>query len=524
MFSSEFVNGALSMYPIDLSNRQTNSERIDFKSVKYPPRGIFLQGDGTLINVRDVIATNRIWFSSNNTGGADPYGNFTYIAIGPSNTSSVACTTRFKAVCSQSYLNVFNNNSGKICEFCAPGAACSVNGLFTPYADRGFLPCFPESACPGMENQICSIGRTGIRCATCKNGFYKFQEQCIPCTTQPSILVSLIIVAIVIGGLLQVIAFEAYTKGPSMGLLNITINFIQTILIIRNFRLSWPAELVQILDYLSFVKLTIDYSSLECLVADEAITFNYSFKMKVSLVVPFILLIVLVLCMGIWKIIVKLSEVVKQRHRSKSTDFEQSSLISLIKNYNMLLSFMFISLAQSSLGLFDCSLEVDQYYYLDSDLSLKCFGKWWWSDFSLAVVAVIAYVMGIPFYFFMLHICSHQTYYKSYGWIKMKSLTQQIFEADKLFQPQFQFFIFIQYIQKLLLAILDMFFTRSAVRLHNLECFGDAINGHVFFGSIAGTSLSIRNLKNRCAKVVLDYAYSVYNIWISVYSITLWVL
>ncbi|KAI9137199.1 hypothetical protein BKA69DRAFT_943077 [Paraphysoderma sedebokerense] len=172
VFSSEFVSGVMNLYPIDLSNRQANSERINFKIVKYPPKGIFLLGNGTLINEGEAIASNRIWFTSNNTGGADPYGNFTYIAIGPSNTSSVACTTRFKAVCSQSYLNVFNNNSGRICEPCAPGAVCSVNGLFTPYADRGFwrsshdntyLPCFPESACPGMANQICSTGRTGIR-------------------------------------------------------------------------------------------------------------------------------------------------------------------------------------------------------------------------------------------------------------------------------------------------------------------------------------------------------------------------
>ncbi|KAI9137186.1 hypothetical protein BKA69DRAFT_942489 [Paraphysoderma sedebokerense] len=140
-----------------------------------------------------------------------------------------------------------------------------------------------------------------------------------------------------------------------MGLLSITINFIQTILIIRNFRLSWPTELVQVLDYLSFVKLNIDYSSPECLVADESITFNYSFKMKLSLLVPFILLVALGLCMIIWKTILKLSDMV-HRSRSKPKSYRQGGLVSFIKNFNMLLSIVFISLAFGSLAYVYCFL------------------------------------------------------------------------------------------------------------------------------------------------------------------------
>ncbi|KAI9137200.1 hypothetical protein BKA69DRAFT_1099766 [Paraphysoderma sedebokerense] len=43
----------------------------------------------------------------------------------------------------------------------------------------------------------------------------------------------------------------------------------------------------------------------------------------------------------------------------------------------------------------------------------------------------------------------------------MKSFSQQIFKSDKL--PQFQYFVFIQFIQKLLLDVVDMFFTRYVV-------------------------------------------------------------
>ncbi|KAI9138999.1 hypothetical protein BKA69DRAFT_701786 [Paraphysoderma sedebokerense] len=248
---------------------------------------------------------------------------------------------------------------------------------------------------------------------------------------------------------------KAKMSGASFGIINLTINFMQTILIIRNFQLEWPEQLMAVVDMVAIVNFNIEYAGPECF--SDLYVFDYPLKMKISLLIPFALIGVVGLCAATWAGISKLNRLIRKTKVQESNNYQ---LISGVKFYNVLLSVTFITVAQNSLALFDCTYEADGNYYLDADPSLICFQDWWYRDLGIAIAAVLLYVFGIPVYFFMIYYTSQQAKYTGPTWTSLKNFSTKILHADRLFHPQHQYFVFIQFMQKIVFVLINMFFTR----------------------------------------------------------------
>ncbi|KAI9138996.1 hypothetical protein BKA69DRAFT_1088497, partial [Paraphysoderma sedebokerense] len=244
--TSDFLLGNSDTFPISLI-RENNSERVTFEIVQTPTRGRLVNQDRQMLQAGTELKTSKLYLVSGNQGGRTPYDRFSYIARGPANTSSQPCDVEFTVDCPQSnYLNIFNS-SGNICVPCPSGAICSIDGRFDPYATRGFwrspndnyLPCAPDIACPGAQNGTCAEGYKGIRCAQCEFGYYKLNNRCLKCNENAQQSTILILLTVFVGAIALLILSRAQMSGAGFGIINLTINFVQTILIIRNFELEW---------------------------------------------------------------------------------------------------------------------------------------------------------------------------------------------------------------------------------------------------------------------------------------------
>ncbi|KAI9140156.1 hypothetical protein BKA69DRAFT_536324 [Paraphysoderma sedebokerense] len=172
---------------------------------------------------------------------------------------------------------------------------CSSDGRFLPYAAKGywkvkdprylFLPCSPPAACPGSTSQICAEGYSGVRCGECQRGYYRQLTNCLSCQQSMQLAVVLI-AAFLILRLICIYCLINHTRlgGPTFGIVSITLNFFQTIAIIREVNLKWPDEIRTVLDKFSLAMLNIEFLSPECFVADG--TLNYSSRLKIILALP----------------------------------------------------------------------------------------------------------------------------------------------------------------------------------------------------------------------------------------------
>ncbi|KAI9139099.1 hypothetical protein BKA69DRAFT_1087531, partial [Paraphysoderma sedebokerense] len=259
----------------------------------------------------------------------------------------------------------------------------------------------------------------------------------------------------VVGPVVLVISHR-FGNGPSFGVVSIAINFAQTILILRQLQLDWPPEFHAVINAISIINFNIDVASPECYLFNESL--NFSLKLKLSLVVPFILI-------AISSFIVIIEPIVAIfffRRSQKTIDSEEISRpVRFARIVNILLLFVYMNVATNSLALFDCTLENDGRSYLDADRSLICYEEWWRQDLLVAAPAVCIYVLGIPLYFSLMSYASTQTTTSNAFWARLRRVSSKIMTQDNLFERKYQFFTVIQLSQKLIMVMINMFLTRK---------------------------------------------------------------
>ncbi|KAI9137008.1 hypothetical protein BKA69DRAFT_68271 [Paraphysoderma sedebokerense] len=270
--------------------------------------------------------------------------------------------------------------------------------------------------------------------------------------------------------------FKVVQSGPGLGLASILVNFLQTILVIRDLQLKWTLTFHSVLNVLSVINFNVDLVSPECFITTES--FRFSLKMKLVLLIPIILVSILALFVVLHSpplayIFSKLKRMVtltKGNSRSSSgvvsrqiippAEAQRSRVFMAVRAFNLILSVLYIMVATQSLALFDCTKEADNYLYLDADVSLRCYENWWWKDFPLAVAAVIVYVIGIPVYYFCLFYILYQNKHRSPRWQRWKKIIQKVQDTEYAFlKPEYQYFVFLQIIFKLAIIAVRMFFT-----------------------------------------------------------------
>ncbi|KAI9143132.1 hypothetical protein BKA69DRAFT_205483 [Paraphysoderma sedebokerense] len=279
----------------------------------------------------------------------------------------------------------------------------------------------------------------------------------------PSIIV-ISVFLIIFGSLYFVRQMKIYKL--SFAFMNILVNFLQTVWMLRKVRLDWPPELLAIIDYLNFLNFNVELVSPECLIKSEL---NFSQKTRIVLAIPIVLAVFIIWSMAILMVvkgIMRLKGGGSQRvtplklPANPSVGSRTNFILRLMKLFNIALSILYVNLAAKSLSLFDCTLESDGKAYLDDDVSLVCYTDWWYRDLPINVAAVIVYAIGIPLYFGLLSFLYCQSRYRGPSWENWRHISRTIMQGDGDFKPQYQYFIVIQLLHKLAIVSISIFFSR----------------------------------------------------------------
>ncbi|KAI9140376.1 hypothetical protein BKA69DRAFT_526092 [Paraphysoderma sedebokerense] len=347
--------------------------------------------------------------------------------------------------------------------------------------DTAFLPCNPKESClgNGSASAECAAGYTGTRCGECESGYYRLFQTCRTCTTAVPdwVLPILFLLGIFVLGAVAVLL----RKGPSSGLLNIGLNFIQ-IITIFDYTLEFSPILRSTLQILTVSQFNVEISAPECLLTKAHITDTYDirFKFTFSLILPALLLglcslIAIVNSYPIiWfcnRVIGAVAGVFQSMRGRKTSKFcspkeemiarQSRSVLQSLQIFNMLLGIIYIMLVNYSLTIFDCTLQPDQNFYLDSQPNAKCYEDWHPEYSKLGIVAIVLYVLGIPFYFGTLLFFFYQSKFFTPNWNRAREIASHVLDiSNSYFKEGHQYFIVIQLIRKLLIVSIKLFLER----------------------------------------------------------------
>ncbi|KAI9138592.1 hypothetical protein BKA69DRAFT_1177266, partial [Paraphysoderma sedebokerense] len=213
-------------------------------------------------------------------------------------------------------------------------------------------------------------------------------------------------------------------------------------------------EFYAVLGWLSAINLNIEFTAPECFVGDFI---SYGQKLRVTLLLPIFLIVITVLLSSLIRAIGWIR--FKLRRSNNSPPRSDQSKNDIFQSVNAILLFLYTTVATSSLGHFDCQLDVDGNYYLNRDASLKCYDSAWNADLPFVILAVCIYVVGIPLYFSVMFYFMYQKRRDSKFWNDARLFASRIMIFDKFYHPDRQFFVLFNLLQKLALVVAGVFFT-----------------------------------------------------------------
>ncbi|KAI9139311.1 hypothetical protein BKA69DRAFT_1086439 [Paraphysoderma sedebokerense] len=318
------------------------------------------------------------------------------------------------------------------------------------------------NACPGNPFLPCSVGYEGTRCGRCSPGYYRFTDGCHKCGEQSGAIQYVIIGCILVfvaSAFIFVLRISREKRGATFGLVSILVNFIQTILLLRQMRLNWPEAILTVFSWLSFINFNVELAGPECLVTEQS--FDFSFKMKLSLSIPLIVLSIALLMPGVTYLI---NLVKPNAMGNPDGNSDDKTLVRVVKAYMSVLSLLFVHVATSSLALFDCTQEADNLSYLDSDPSLRCYEPWYYRDLPYGYAGLCLYVLGIPLQSLIVSYAAHRARTDPSNSDSIRNrfplFCQKIMDSSHEFKEDYQFISVLQLFQKLFMVVVNIFFTR----------------------------------------------------------------
>ncbi|KAI9146214.1 hypothetical protein BKA69DRAFT_3655 [Paraphysoderma sedebokerense] len=257
-------------------------------------------------------------------------------------------------------------------------------------------------------------------------------------------------------GLLLVLLQRFGVYKISFTTMNILINFLQTIWILRNMRLDWPQDLLEVLQHINFFAINIEIVAPECVIQAPL---SFSQKLRIVFALPICLLGLSILIASMTSFITTMRKSradcrkgtlpldPRQRERAAVTDIAFSAL----GIFHIALSILYVNIVAKSFALFDCTLEDDGRAWLDEEVSLVCYTDWWYQDLPYSILAVVFYALGIPLYFGVLSYFYYQKHHDGPFWEKWRRISERLLEefSDGHFKREYQYYIVVQLLQKL---------------------------------------------------------------------------
>ena len=128
--------------------------------------------------------------------------------------------------CNLCPIGQYNSREGRSeCDPCPLGGVCDKEGTIHPTSAKGwyssnfqqdaFQECIPTEACLG--NDTCAFGYEGHACAACQAGYYKLDNQCKACPSNPALrLIIFLVVTVVLVFLLLLLVIKFRDQLDSM--------------------------------------------------------------------------------------------------------------------------------------------------------------------------------------------------------------------------------------------------------------------------------------------------------------------
>ncbi|KNC54873.1 uncharacterized protein AMSG_10527 [Thecamonas trahens ATCC 50062] len=355
-----------------------------------------------------------------------------------------------------------NRRRNEVCVMCPVGGICRGSSVEAPVAAQGYFdvsnvtgvaaqlaPCPRPDSC--KVNSECERGTTDFMCRKCEDGYYTNRAlRCVKCPASAKLVFVVFVAGVVvvtIGFVTGVIVLAQRQNKARRELVPMStpygvkaaVLYVQTMAVIGGASLlNWPSPLNFTLDLFSLFNLSFSLVGAECVLDDFALTYKF------SVILPGLLLAVVIAAAATARYVFRLGDVkVGQVVRR---------LVCVVG------PMLYITSAYASLLLFDCTRLPSGEYVLDADVGQKCFDDQWFDMLPFGLFAVVAYVIGLPLFLFVILARARN----SLGEPHVKAELGVLYEAYK---PQFYLFEIALLGKRLALVAVAMFASRLIVWL-----------------------------------------------------------
>ncbi|KNC54874.1 uncharacterized protein AMSG_10528 [Thecamonas trahens ATCC 50062] len=336
------------------------------------------------------------------------------IPICPINTArtgeAVSSTSLVPCTCLPGYWSPSRTNN-VACVSCPFGAICSGTSTELPSAQRGFydvanvtgaagvdmIECPRPNSCAGASR--CSPGTTGFMCTVCEDGYYTGPSgECEACGSTTSTLfyafVSAVVVLSIVAVVIMAVMARLDTKSQRLAAAGTAatvrrvasgmphgiksgILFLQILAVVGSVtEIRWPSPTRESMNSFSFLNLSPSVVASECVLGDFGLSYIF------SVFVPTAVFLLIALSASLARFVLQIRAISVRRV--------------LEKTLFILGPMLYITCAQSSLVLFDCTKLPSGEWMLDANPSFRCYTSKWLALVPFGVFAIAAYVLGLP--------------------------------------------------------------------------------------------------------------------------------
>ena len=233
---------------------------------------------------------------------------------------------------------------------------------------------------------LCAEGYTGVLCASCQQGYGRFQHGCTPCPSQDTSAIAAIAVTFFLLGTAAIFALHEGSLDPKDSLgppISLGIDWLQTLGCLSLFSIVWSSESSSVLNVASGANLGLSFLELNCVTRlDYFQTLVASCTGIFILTASLMLVIVLKRCINGYRF--------KKRKpfQQIGEEFATAALV--------IINLAHMPMARASLEFFNCNKDIDEVGpRLKADFGIQCYGDAWNAYLPVAVFGLILTV-AIP--------------------------------------------------------------------------------------------------------------------------------